>query len=420
MSRHHADAMPHVNTDRLWQWHMRMARLGATGRGGVNRPALSTDDIELHKQIALWARERNFDVEIDDYGNQFMRRAGTDENCAPLVSGSHSDSQPTGGRFDGISGVLAALEAVEVMEEARIRTRHPLEIVIWNNEEGVRFRPTQMGSAVYAGHARLGPLQAAVDPQGVSLETEVDRLRQAVDFASERSLGKPFAGYLELHIEQGPILEEEQIDIGIVTSIQGTRKFEVQILGEAAHAGTTPSRNRRDALVDAVNVVKALQILFYDPLDLVRFTIGQFEVKPGALAVVPDNVFFTIDFRHHEDAVLKSLGDKVKAVCEDAAERCNVSVTETRNAHSENFPESVQKIVETACSARGYTYRYLPSGAGHDARYLNAFCPSGMVFIPCRNGISHNEAEYADPAALAKGAQIVADTLLMLDEQLTS
>ena len=410
--------MPRVNADRLWHWHMRMAQLGATGRGGVNRPALSTDDIELHRQLALWARERNFAVEIDAYGNQFMRRPGTDENCAPLVSGSHSDSQPTGGRFDGISGVLAAVEAVEVMEEANIMTRHPLEIVIWNNEEGVRFRPTQMGSAVYVGHAPLHPLQAAVDPQGVSLESEVSRLRQTVDFASERSLGKPFASYLELHIEQGPVLEEEQIDIGIVTSIQGTRKFEVQVFGEAAHAGTTPSKNRRDALIDAVNVVKALQELFYDPLDLVRFTIGQFEVKPGALAVVPDKVFFTIDFRHHEDGVLRSLGDQVKAVCEDAVKRCDVRVTETRNALSEVFPESVQKIVEKACSARGYTYRYLPSGAGHDARYLNPFCPSGMVFVPCHNGISHNEDEYVGPAALAKGAQIVADTLLMLDEQL--
>ena len=273
-----------------------------------------------------------------------------------------------------------------------------------------------MGSAVYVGDTPIERMLAATDREGVSIETAVDALRTRVNWATVRQLGTPIAAYLELHIEQGPILENENIDIGIVTGIQGTRKFEIQVIGEEAHAGTTPERNRQDAFMDAVNIVNALREVFYDPEDKVRFTIGRFEVSPGSLAVVPGRVLFTIDFRHPDTAVLQTLGDQVAEVCKKTAIRCSTEVVETRSALPTSFEGMVQEVVEECAKQRAYSFKYLPSGAGHDARYMNSFCPSGMVFVPCHKGISHNEKEYASPESLAKGAQIIADSLLMLDE----
>jgi|TARA_B100001964_G_scaffold245109_1_gene329993 N-carbamoyl-L-amino-acid hydrolase len=395
-----------------------MAKLGATGQGGVNRPALTHADIEVHVRLAKWARDRHFGIEIDSYGNQFMRRAGTIPDALAIVSGSHSDTQPTGGRFDGISGILSAVEALEVIDDAGIATRHPLEIVIWNNEEGVRFNPTNMGSAVYTGASAVDVMLAATDREGNTMGGAVRNLRDAIPWAKVRNLKTPLAAFVELHIEQGPVLEIENLDIGIVTAIQGTRKFEVEIIGDEAHAGTTPERFRRDAFVDAVKIASALRDLFYDPLDILRFTIGRFEVFPGSLAVVPGRVLFAIDLRHPDNAVLKQLGRQVESVCNKAATRCDILVIETRRAHPTSFEGPVPEAIETAAKQRGYSFKHMPSGAGHDARYLNSFCHSGMLFIPCEGGISHNERENTTPEALAKGAQVIADTLLILDERL--
>ena len=407
-----------VDTDRLWRRHMEMAELGATAKGGVNRAALTPTDIEVHVRLAEWARARDFTVEIDAYGNQFMRRAGTDANAAAVASGSHSDTQPTGGRFDGISGVLSAVEALEIIDAAGIATRHPLEAVIWNNEEGTRFSPTNLGSAVYVGTAPIDAMLAATDGDGVTMEAAVRALREAIAWAETRELKAPMAAFVESHIEQGPELESEGLNIGVVTAIQGTRKLEIEVIGDEAHAGTTPERLRRDAFVDAVQIVSALRDLFHDPDDIMRFTIGRFEVSPGALAVVPGHVFFTIDIRHPDNATLARLGDQIDSICKAAASRCDVRVVETRRAESTPFSGAVPEAIETATKERGYSYKRMPSGAGHDARYVSNICPSGMVFIPCEHGLSHNERENTTPEDLARGAQVIADTLLILDELL--
>ena len=405
-----------VDSDRLWRRHMEMAELGATQRGGVNRAALTPADIEVHVRLATWARDRGFTVEIDAYGNQFMRRPGSTDAPA-IASGSHSDTQPTGGRFDGISGVLSAVEALEVIDDAGIVTGHPLEAVIWNNEEGTRFSPTNLGSAVYVGTAPADIMLAATDRDGVTMQSAVQTLREAIPWAGSRELGASMAAFVESHIEQGPELEAEGLDIGVVTAIQGTRKFEIEVVGDEAHAGTTPERMRRDAFVDAVRMVTALRELFHDPDDIMRFTIGRFEVSPGALAVVPGRVFFTIDIRHPDDATLARLGDRIEPVCGQAGSRCDVSVTETRRADSTPFEGAVPDAIETAARERGYSYKHMPSGAGHDARNVAEICPSGMVFVPCERGLSHNERENATPEDIARGAQVVADTLLILDER---
>lgn len=409
-----------IDSDRLWERHLEFAKLGATERGGVNRPALSPPDIELHQKLAIWALERNFIVEIDAYGNQFMRRPGSDANLAPIASGSHSDTQPTGGRFDGISGVLSAIEALEAIDDAHISTRHPMEAIVWNNEEGTRFNPTDLGSAVYTGSASLEKMLAAVDKYGVTMKEAVQELRNTISWAGFRELGSPLTAFVEAHIEQGPELESLNLDIGIVTSIQGTRKLEVEIIGEEAHAGTTPEKNRKDALVDAINIVIALREFFHDPRDIMRFTVGRFEVFPGALAVVPGRAVFSIDIRHPDNKILADKSAQVESLCKKVASRCQVRVTETRSAYSTPFSGLVPSAIEKSVCERGYSYKHMPSGAGHDARYMAKLCPSGMVFIPCEQGLSHNERESADPADIARGAQVILDTMLILDQELRS
>ena len=280
----HSTQIVEINAKRLWQRHLEMAELGATGRGGVNRAALTSADIQLHARMAEWARQLGFEVELDAYGNQFMRRAGTSSSSAPLASGSHSDTQPTGGRFDGIFGVLAAFEALQSIEEAGLTTNHPLEAIIWNNEEGTRFEPTAFGSAVYVGQTALSDMLKATDKDGVTLADAVEELRRAIPWAATRHLGAPITAFVEAHIEQGPELEGEHLTIGVVTGIQGSRQFKIEVLGEEAHAGTTPRSRRQDAFADAVLAVNALHEVFNAFDDDVRFTIGQFDVWPGASA----------------------------------------------------------------------------------------------------------------------------------------
>ena len=402
-----------IDGGRLWRWHEEMAQFGATARGGVNRPALGTADIEARRRLAELARERGFTVELDAYGNQFMRRGGV--SAAPLSSGSHSDSQPTGGRFDGIFGVLAALEAVTAIDDAGVSTQHPVEAVVWTNEEGVRFMPHVMGSSVYAGQVGIEEILAATDNEGVSMAQAVDELRRAIPWAGTRELGAPLAAFLEAHIEQGPQLEAEQLQIGVVTGIQGMRDFQVDVFGEEAHSGTTARQARNDAFIEALDVVKALHAVFHGDDERVRFTIGKFQILPGAAAVVPSHVRFSIDFRHPDDAVLTTLGDRIGPICQSAVRQCDVRVAEVFRTSPTEFDAVVPGAVEQAAQRNNFPYKCMPSGASHDALNLVAFCPTGMLFVPCEKGISHNERESASPEDLAAGAQVLADALLILD-----
>ncbi|MCG8546037.1 MAG: M20 family metallo-hydrolase [Alphaproteobacteria bacterium] len=405
---------PEIDGARVWRRHMEFAELGATPRGGVNRTTLTPEDIEVHRRLTVAAQERGFAVSLDDYGNTFYRLEGREPDMPPVVSGSHSDTQPTGGRFDGIFGVLAAFEALEALDDAGVQPRRSLEAVIWNNEEGARFTPSSMGSAVYIGAVELAPLLAGVDDNGETMQAAIDALRAALPDVAHRPFGEPFHAFVEAHIEQGPILENEGIPIGVVTGIQGTRKFDLEIIGEEAHAGTMPRAGRRDALVDAVAVVNALHDIFHDDADEIRFTIGKFEVYPGASAVVPGRVRFSVDFRHPDNALVKDLGDQLGPAARKAAARCEVKIAESNQAESTIFPDTVSDAIIRSAEARGYKWRRIFSGAGHDARYMAMHCPSGMVFVPCEGGISHNEAENARPEDIAAGTQVICDTMLDL------
>ena len=405
-------AYPKVNTERLWQRHMDMAKIGATKGGGVHRLALTSEDIEAHVLLVKWAEAHGFSVALDPMGNMFIRRSGADNSLPPVSSGSHTDTQPNGGRFDGITGVLTAFEALETIHEAGIETRYPLETIVWNNEEGARFTPACMGSAAYAGVMELDDMLARQDRNGVTMGACVTELAQALPQASARDLGAPIESFIESHIEQGTRLEASGNIIGAVTGMQGYRRFEIQVTGEDAHSGTTPRARRKDAFVAATDMTHALREVLWDDEDEMRYTIGRFEVLPGGVSVVPGQVNFYMDLRYHDKNKLDQLAVKVPEICETHAGPCEIEILDALAVDPMEFPEEVVAGIEASAERHGYGHERMYSYAGHDARHIARLCPAGMLFIPCWKGISHNEAERAEPEHVAAAAQVISDMLI--------
>lgn len=408
------DAVARVDGERLWRRHMEMARIGALPGGGVNRAAFSDEDIAARRLLLSWAGERGFELAMDAIGNLFVRRPGTDPGAAPVLAGSHMDSQPRGGRFDGIYGVLAALEALEAIETAGIRTRRPIELVAWSNEEGSRFQPCTMGSAVHTGARRLEEFLEATDEAGVRLAEALARTLAATPGLARRELGSPAAAYLEAHIEQGPRLELEGKTIGVVTGIQGLRWFNIEVFGETAHAGTTPLAHRRDALREALAIIAALEAAARDDSDTTRFTVGRMVVEPNSPNSVPSRVLFSVDLRHPDRETIERLGAAVEPIARRSVQRCRVAVTPTLRDDPCAFDPGVVDTIERCARELGLPSMRLASGASHDAMYLARVCPTGMIFVPCEKGISHNEAENAKPGDLAAGARVLTAALLEL------
>lgn len=409
-------ASDNVREERLWQRHMEMAKLGATAKGGVNRQALSAEDAAARGLLGSWAAARGYEVFTDPIGNLFVKRPGTDPDARPVVSGSHLDSQPTGGRFDGTYGVLAAFEVLEALDDAGIATKRPVMAVAWTNEEGNRFQPGCMGSGAFVGAYEIGTLLDGKDPKGKTVREAFGEVLAAAPARLEPRLGFPIDSYIEAHIEQGPILENTGNDIGVVTLIQGMRRFYVDVHGEEAHSGTTPLRLRKDALKSAASMVLALEKVMDDPTDTVRFTVGRFEIYPGSPSTVPSKVHFLIDLRHPDPATLKRLGDAILPTCEAEAARrgCTVEVTEYTTVAPVPFGAETVARVRDATAALGYRHIDMISGAGHDAMHIAKVAPAGMIFVPCWKGVSHNETEDATPRDLANGTRVLADTLAAL------
>jgi N-carbamoyl-L-amino-acid hydrolase len=403
-----------VSQDRLWRRHVELAKIGATPKGGVNRQALTPEDGQARALLASWAEARGFATSMDAIGNLFFRRAGTDASADPVVCGSHIDTQPTGGRFDGTFGVLAGLEALEAAADLNLTTKRPLEFVAWTNEEGGRFQPATMGSSVYAGANTLDDMLAVVDGDGVTVGEALPAALAATPGAAPRELGAPMAAYLEAHIEQGPLLENERKTVGVVTGIQGARWFAIEVLGDEAHAGTTPLAVRKDALRRALDMIAAIQDIMADDTDTVRFTVGRMDVYPNSPNTVPSRVFFTIDFRHPDLAVLTDLGDRIPEICRAKAAGQPVSINETYNVPPTLFDPRLVGHVRAAAQRLALPSMDIVSGALHDAKYMNDICPSAMIFVPCEKGISHNEIENATPEDLAAGARVLAEVLVAL------
>jgi N-carbamoyl-L-amino-acid hydrolase len=401
-----------VKEDRLWQRHAEMAKLGGTPKGGVNRQALSPEDAAARNLLSSWAKARGFAVSTDAIGNLFVRREGTDAEAKPVMSGSHMDSQPTGGRFDGMFGVLAAFEALEALEDAGIRTKRPLVAVAWTNEEGSRFQPGAMGSAVFAGHNKLDDMLAVKDWKGVVLKDALaETLKAAPAPMREGKPGFAVDGYVEAHIEQGPRLENERKTIGVVTAIQGSRRYIVEIDGEEAHAGTTPRAARKDAFAAATRIAAAMYEATTDKDDTLRFTIGRVEVSPGSPNTVPGKASFTIDMRHPQDAVLEAREKKLEQIVASKAAPCPARLTRVTNVAPTNFDPTVIDLVRAKANALKLSNMDMPSGAGHDAMHIARLCPAGMIFVPCERGISHNEIENATPSDLAAGTRVLVEVL---------
>lgn len=393
---------------------MTMAQFGALPGHGVCRQAFTAEDIAARKQLLAWAGRRGFDTATDAIGNLFVRREGVERALPPVLTGSHMDSQPRGGRFDGIYGVLAGLEVLETLEETNVSTRHPVEVVAWTNEEGGRYEPGAMGSMVFTGALALEDCLDIHDIAGVPLRDALATTLTAVPRIEQRAFNTPVAAYVEAHIEQGPHLQTNGLPIGVVTGIQGSRWFTVEVSGETGHAGTVPLKQRRDAFQSAIAIVNALNAHMHDPTDTVKFTIGRFDVAPNSPNSIADRVVFSIDFRHPDAGVLMRLGDSVPDMCRDAAGRTRVAVIETATNAPCVFDARVVAAIEHAAADLGLESMRLPSGAFHDAQQMNAVCPTGMIFVPCKDGISHSPAEYATPEHLAAGARVLAETLYRL------
>ncbi len=407
-------ALPEIDAARLWTRHMDFARIGATPEGGVRRLAFDAAEIAAHRHLADLALARGFALSLDPAGNLFVRREGTEPGAAPVVAGSHLDSQPSGGRFDGVFGVLAAFEALEIAEDRGIVTRRPMEVVVWANEEGSRFRPGCLGSAVHAGETALEEALAVVGDDGALYGEGVAALAAALPEAAPAPLDRSFAALLEAHIEQGPVLEAEGKLIGVVDRVQGHRRLDISVIGREDHSGGAPLSLRRDAFVDAIEVCRGLAELCRDETDVLRFTFGRFVVSPNAVSVVPGRVDMVLDLRHPSQAELIRLGDLVHARAQGLARLCEVSVADSSWHAPVVFTPEVREIFARAADRRGYARREIYSGGGHDARWFPGRCPTGMVFIPCEKGVSHHPAENVDPAHAAAGAQVIADAMLEL------
>ena len=403
-----------VSQSRQWDRLMTLARLGAIPGDGVNRPCLSPLDREARRLVIAWAQEIGAEVSIDAAANLFLRRAGTDPDAAPVLTGSHMDSQPEGGRFDGIYGVIAGLEAITALHDAGITTRHPIEVVAWTNEEGGRFAPGCMGSMAWAGHTPITAWAEVRDPAGITFGAALAEHLAAESDLPRRPLGYRPHAYLEAHIEQGPVLEAAGIEIGVVTGIQGSRWFSVTLTGASAHAGTAPLGTRQDPVQDMLRAITALNDLTADPTDTLRFTVGRIDVLPNTSNTVASQVRFSIDIRHPDGAILRAKGDAIAPTIAAALKTCRAEVKEHFNAMPVGFAAEVVETVAAAAAACGHSALRLPSGAFHDAQFVVPLAPTGMLFVPSRAGISHNPAEYTSPEQLAAGTRVLAESLARL------
>ncbi|HXV24881.1 MAG TPA: Zn-dependent hydrolase [Alphaproteobacteria bacterium] len=406
-----------VSADRLWHRHEKMAQIGATGRGGVCRLALSPEDTAARALLINWSERLGLAATLDPVGNLFLRREGREPDLLPLWTGSHLDTQPTGGKYDGIYGVLAGLEVLEGFIEKDIATRRPIELVVWADEEGARFQPATMGSAVHAGAITLEDALNATDASGATFGAALAVQRAALSGAGPRPLGRAAFAYVEAHIEQGPVLEAEGRVIGAVTGIQGLRQFAITVEGEEAHAGTTPASRRKDAFATTHRIVGALYKLVADPSEITRFTIGRFMLAPGSPNTVPARVEFTIDLRHPDAVLLDRITHGIAEICRSEASPCTAEVRQILDSSPVVFAPAMVERVRRATRRLGLEPKDILSGATHDAKFMAGLCPTAMIFIPCRGGVSHNEAEAVEPEHLAAGAEVLAEVLRELAEE---
>lgn len=390
---------------------MDMAEIGPGVAGGSNRQALSDEDRDGRNLFIEWAQAAGCSTAFDEIGNLFARRPGRNPDMAPVLVGSHLDTQPTGGRFDGVYGVLSGLEVVETLNDLAIETDAPIEVAVWTNEEGSRFQHSMMGSAVWANKLSLADAREMVDVDGISVGSELDRH----GWAGERPAApSALTASFELHIEQGPILERDQHEIGIVTAVQGFRWYTIELFGEPVHAGPTPMEDRIDPARALGEFMPAVYKIASDHGAWARATFAMFRSEPVSPNTVPERIACSLDMRHPDGEQLQSMDDAMRAALAQAATRHGIStsIEVDNDSPPVRFDEGCVAAVESAASELGFSHQRMVSGAGHDACYVALHAATSMIFVPCDEGISHNEAENISADQAERGASVLLNAVM--------
>jgi N-carbamoyl-L-amino-acid hydrolase len=400
-----------INGQRLWDSLMTLAKIGATDKGGVKRLALTDLDKVGRDLVVQWGKDLGMSITVDAIGNVFMRRDGTNNALPPIMCGSHIDTQPTGGKFDGNYGVLAGLEVVRTLIDNNIQTEAPIEVAFWTNEEGSRFVPVMMGSGVFANAFSLEHALNAVDVDGKTVRDELNRIGYA---GPQKPGDHPVGAYFEAHIEQGPVLEDADITIGVVTACLGQRWYDCEVNGMEAHAGPTPMALRKDAMQVATTIMQETVAiaLRYPPYG--RGTNGFVQVHPNSRNVIPGRVKFSIDLRNVDDENLNKMDADIRAFVKRVNDQgpCTASIEQVSYFPPCPFEEGCVNAVREGAKKLGCSVMDVVSGAGHDAIYVRRLAPAGMIFVPCKDGISHNEIEDAKPEHLEAGCNVLLHAML--------
>ena len=405
-----------INPQRLWDSLMETAKFGGTAKGGIKRLTLSDEDKKVRDWFKAQCEALGCTVSVDEVGNMFAVRPGKNNELPPIAMGSHLDTQPTGGKFDGVLGVLGALEAMRTLHEQGYETNAPVEIINWTNEEGSRYAPAMLASGVFAGVFTPDYAYERLDRDGISFKDELERIGYR---GTEKAGAHKFQAMFELHIEQGPILEDEKTMIGVVTGVQGMRWYEVTVTGQDAHTGATPMYLRKNALLGAARIIEAVDAIGQKHQPGVA-TVGLIENKPNSRNVVPGEVFFTIDLRHPDEEVLEVMEQEFRAALEAALPPMKLAYEEKRIwiSPAVKFAPELIECVEHGADKAGFAMRRMVSGAGHDAAYIARVAPTTMIFVPCEGGLSHNEAESTSFDECAAGAQVLLNAVIEHDRRL--
>ncbi|MBT9499976.1 MAG: Zn-dependent hydrolase [Burkholderiaceae bacterium] len=400
-----------INGDRLWAALMELAQIGATKKGGVCRLALTDLDRQGRDLVLGWAKAAGMTVTIDKIGNGFMRRAGRNNSLPPVMTGSHIDTQPTGGKFDGNYGVLAGLEVVRTLNDHGIETEAPIEVAFWTNEEGSRFVPVMMGSGVFAKAFTLEKAYAAKDTEGLTVQGELERIGY---IGTEEPGAHPIGSYFETHIEQGPVLEDHDVTIGVVNAVLGIKWYDCVVTGMEAHAGPTPMALRKDALQVAAKLMQEVVAVAHRHPPHGRGTVGMVHVHPNSRNVIPGQVKFSIDLRNNTDELVEAMDADIRSTAARISAESGLPITIELVSHypAQPFHPDCVDAVARAAKKLGYSNMPAVSGAGHDAVYMAKLAPAGMIFIPCKDGISHNEIEDAKPEHITAGCNVLLHAML--------
>ncbi len=385
-----------INSERLWDTLMTMAKIGPGIAGGNNRQTVTPEDGEARKLLQKWSEDAGMTMKVDQLGSMFFKREGTDKNALPVVIGSHLDTQPTGGKYDGVLGVLAGLEIVRTLNDLNIQTKHPIFVVNWTNEEGSRFPPAMMASAGYAGIYGVDTLLSAKDAEGNIFGDELDKIGWK---GSEPVGAQKFHCYYELHIEQGPILETEGIDIGIVTHGQGLKWLEFKLNGKEQHTGTTPMNVRKDTSLAMSEIILAVNNIANQNQPNALGSVGHIEVSPNSRNVIAGETLFTVDIRSPDIDKLNKMEKELEKAANEICRKYNIEINieQIGGFDPVKFDEECLDHLRTNAKKFGYSYKDIVSGAGHDACWINTVVPSAMIMCPCVDGLSHNEAEEIKP-----------------------